>query len=116
MSHDAGRSWDTRADGLHGRYQRAVALAGEWVIVSASEGHVGRKSAIYRTPYAGGTFDRVADVPEFTSNVDTFWLAAEGDRAALAGPDGSLWGSDDAGATWHPRAADLAPVNAIALI
>ncbi len=115
-SHDGGRTWLTRADGLHGRYLRAVAVAGEWVMVTASEGHRGRHAAIYRTPYAGGAFERVPQVPDFTDNVDTFWLAADGDRAAFAGPDGSLWSSEDAGASWHPLAGGLVAVRALALV
>jgi photosystem II stability/assembly factor-like uncharacterized protein len=115
VSRDAGASWETRDEGLDGRYQRAVAIAGDWAVVSSSEGHVGRRSAIWRARLDGGPFSRCAGLPEFTSNVDTRWLAARGQTVAFAGPDGSVWRSDDGGESWELAGEGLPAVRAVAV-
>jgi hypothetical protein len=81
MSADGGESWRILTDGLHARYLRAVAVAGETVLVSASTGPGGRRAALYRTRADGqGEFERCCQgLPEWLGdNVDTHCLAARG--------------------------------------
>src|SRR5207247_1570407 len=82
VSDDDGATWSVVDEGLHATYCRAVAIAGDTVVVSASTGHQGRQSALYRRPIAGPQrpFERCRDgLPEwFSDNVDTFCVAADG--------------------------------------
>src|SRR5262249_51391316 len=55
---DAGATWQTVTEGLHATYLRAVAVATGGVLVSASTGPGGRRSALYRRTRAGGPFER----------------------------------------------------------
>src|SRR5207249_11804592 len=41
-SRDGGASWDVSDEGMHASYCRAVAIAGEVLLVSASMSHTGR--------------------------------------------------------------------------
>lgn len=114
-SRDGGRSWQWRSDGLHATYLRAIAVAGDTLVVSASEGPRGRRSALYRAPLAGGPFQRCRDgLPEsFDGNIDTFCLAATGARVAAGTAAGELFVSADAGASWQRDTDGLAPVRCV---
>jgi hypothetical protein len=112
-STDGGSNWAWDADGLHGSYCRAVAVAGDHVLLSASTGPGRSRGALYRRPLgAGGAWDRVSELVD--GNIDTFLLAAAGEQAAFVTEAGVLWTSDDAGATWrgsdqsHGRARGVA--------
>jgi hypothetical protein len=116
-SEDGGRTWVTRAGGLHAPYARAVAVSGDLVLLTASTGPRSRQAAVYRGPLDGGApFERcTAGLPEwFDANVDTFCLAASGPDVALGTDSGELYRSADRGATWErvtdglPRIACLA--------
>lgn len=102
MSADGGGTWALDTDGLHATYCRAVAVAGEWVLLSASVGPFGGLAALYRRPLAGGTFERcTAGLPEwFGANIDSHWLDANGTNAAFGTTDGEVYASSDAGQTW----------------
>src|SRR5436190_1998313 len=79
LSRDGGDSWHFATAGLHAHYLRAVAMAGDHVLVSASTGFRGRRSAIYRKRLDGGRrFERCSEglPPWFDDNVDTGCLAA----------------------------------------
>jgi hypothetical protein len=115
-SDDGGEHWRFERDGLHADYCRAVAVSGETVLVSASTGPSGRRAAIYRTPLGSpARFERcTAGLPEwFDANVDTGCLAADGETVAFGTADGSLFRSEDAGATWTEAAAGLPAVRAV---
>ena len=116
-SDDGGDTWDVVTDGLHATYLRAVAVAGDDVLVSASTGPGGQRSAVYRRPGGQGPFERCqAGLPEWLAgNVDTGTLAASGGWAAFATADGTLFASADAGGTWETVARGLPRVNAVAL-
>jgi hypothetical protein len=96
-STDGGRTWAMEDDGLHATYLRAVAVAGDAVVVSASRGPGGGAAALYRRPLAGGPFERGGDgLPEdLGGNVDTGRVVAHGDRVAAVLEDGSVHRSDD---------------------
>lgn len=103
-SEDDGTTWTLHADGLHATYARAVAVAGDMVLLSVSDGPGGAGSAIYRRPVAGsGPLERCGTgLPdELGGNVDTGWLAGGPDgTAAFVTAAGLVFGSDDAGGTW----------------
>jgi len=117
VSRDGGETWAWENDGLHAHYCRAVALAGDIVILSASAGHHGRRAALYRRPLHGGPFERcAAGLPEwFSDNVDTGCVAASGETVVIGTEDGCVFLSTDAGRRWEPVAKGLAPVRAVGL-
>jgi len=107
-SRDGGRTWAMDDEGLHACYLRAVAVAGDAVVVSASRGPGGGDPALYRRPLSGGAFERVgAGLPELGGNVDTGWVVADGDLVAVALADGSVHCSADGGRTFDCVAEGL---------
>jgi hypothetical protein len=117
-SEDGGDTWETADDGLHAPYCRAVAVAGETILVTASTGPSTRQAAVYRRPLdGGGPFERCGGgLPEwFPANIDTHCLAAAGPRVAFGTSGGDLWSSEDEGRSWQLVAKDLAPVRGVLL-
>ncbi len=103
-------------DGLHAHYCRAVAVAGDTVILSASAGHHGRRAALYRRALEGqDRWERCASgLPEwFSDNVDTGCVAARGATVAIGTGDGCVFLSADGGRRWECVAKGLAPVRAV---
>ncbi len=118
-SRDRGASWTFLTDGLHATYSRAVAIAGEWLLLSSSTGPGTRQAAIYRRPLTASDdepFERCTQgLPEwFAGNVDTGCLVAQGSNAALATGSGEVFVSGDAGRTWRQVADGLGRVNRLA--
>jgi photosystem II stability/assembly factor-like uncharacterized protein len=118
VSEDGGDTWRWENSGLHAHYCRAVALAADTVLVSASTGHRGRRATVYRRVLAQGErFERCRDgLPEwFVDNVDTGTLATLDRTVAVGAADGCVYLSLDAGEHWEEVAKGLAPVRAIAV-
>ncbi|MBI4259985.1 MAG: hypothetical protein HY658_05410 [Actinobacteria bacterium] len=118
LSLDGGDTWTTHADGLHASYARAVAVAGDTVLLSASTGPFTRRAALYRAPFSDRPRFEPCEtgLPEwFGSNLDTHCLAASGRHAALGTADGELYVSADAGMSWDRVAEDLGTVRAVLL-
>jgi hypothetical protein len=114
-SDDGGLTWRVAAEGLHATYCRAVAIAGDTVLISASEGPRGRESALYRRGLEStGPFERVTDWIE--GNIDTHALDADGDRVVYGTGGGVVRQSMDAGTTWEVLRDDLAPVTSLSLV
>jgi len=115
-SHDGGREWTFLTDGLHATYARAVAVAGDAVLVSVSRGPGGQAAAVYRL--VDGSFERCRDgLPEwFSGNVDTACLVADADTVALGTADGSVYVSADAGLRWEEAATGLGRVTCLTLV
>jgi hypothetical protein len=114
-SDDSGITWRVIADGLHATYCRAVAVAGDALLISASEGPRGRRSALYRRGLDATTpFERVTDWIE--GNVDTHALDGLGDRVVFGTRGGVVWQSEDAGTTWKILMDKLAPVTSLSLL
>lgn len=113
ISEDRGDAWRFETDGLHAHYLRAVAVAGEHVLVSASTGHRGKLSALYRKRLLQDEgFERCRQgLPEwFESNIDTFCLAAAGRTVAFGTDKGIVFLSTDLGESWEAVAKDLPAV------
>lgn len=118
VSDDAGATWRIDDDGLHATYSRAVAVAGDTVVVSASTGPGGDRSGLYRRPLgATGPFERCSrGLPAwFEGNIDTGCLAATGDTVAFAAGDGSIFVSTDGGASFDEAATGMDDVTFMAL-
>jgi hypothetical protein len=120
VSRDRGGTWAFETEGLHAEYSRAVAVAGDWILLSVSTGPHGDRAAVYRRPLdapSGAPFERsLAGLPEwFDGNIDTRCLVASGETAVLGTGDGTLYRSDDAGASWELVTGDLPPITALAL-
>ncbi len=118
VSRDGGRSWKFETEGLHATYMRAVAVAGDSILVSVSSGPRGARAAVYQTSAdAGRPFERCrAGLPtSFSSNIDTFCLAASGSTAVLATPDGAVFRSSDGRGRWERIAEGLPAVTCVAI-
>lgn len=112
-----GGGWDFSEDGMHASYCRAVAIAGDTLLVSASRSHTGLQAALYSRPLMGGTFERCEKgLPDwFADNVDTYCLDARGDDAVLGTTDGLVFVSDDGGQSWHQEASGLTGVTCVGI-
>jgi hypothetical protein len=118
MSEDGGATWVFTAEGLHAPYLRAVAIAQEAVVVSASGGPRSRRAALYRRPVgSAGSFERCQDgLPTwFRENVDTYCLAAVGPTVVAGAHDGMVFGSEDAGRRWDVLADRLPSISCVAV-
>lgn len=116
-SRDGGDSWTEETDGLHSTYARAVAVAGDALLLTASTGPRGGRAAVYRRARADGDFERCrAGLPEwFPSNIDSHCLAASGELAAFGTDQGDVYASLDGGVMWNALATGLPPVRCIAI-
>lgn len=107
QSTDGGKTFTWGADGLIAPYSRAVTIAGDWVLASASTGAGANVGSVYRRPlYAPeASFETVGgrgDLPKlFSFNVDTCELAATDELVALGTPTGDLYLSEDCGDSWR---------------
>lgn len=117
ISTDAGETWDVVTAGLHAKYCRAIAIAGETIVVSVSEGPDGEKSTLYRMAIDGEKFIPCENgLPMwFTGNIDTHCLAAWDEAVVCGTPDGAIYVSENGGVNWDQVASDLPPIRAIAL-
>jgi len=116
LSVDGGDTWQFTTAGLHAHYLRAVAVAGGAVLVSASAGFHGRRSAVYRKRLEpGGRFERCqAGLPKwFDDNIDTACLAAAGPLVVFGTGDGRVFCSHDSGERWELVVKGLPPVTCV---
>ena len=120
QSGDRGDTWEYRTEGLHATYCRAVALVGDTVLVSASNGPRGSQSALYRGAAAGGALERCTNgLPgSFDSNIDSLALDAAPDHglAVFGTADGRVFASTDEGGSWSEVADALSPVLCLVLL
>lgn len=118
-SRDGGVTWQQTTKGLHAAYCRAVTVAGDTLLLSASSGPGGAESAIYRRPLASTDVALEPCVdglpPRFDANIDTHCLAARSDTVVFGTRSGDVYGSADAGLTWERLAEGLPPVRGIHL-
>jgi hypothetical protein len=119
VSADGGSSWRIEREGLHATYARAVAVAGDRVLLSVSNGPRGGRAAVYRTALErGSTFERCSEgLPEwFDGNIDSGCLDARGSDVAFGTGDGDVFVSDDAGERWTRAATDLPSIRAVCVV
>jgi len=120
VSDDGGESWQLHHDGLHARYCRSVAVCGDIVLLSASEGPGGRRAALYRSDLTASHFDRCRDgLPEwFSDNIDSLSLDAlpGGELAAAGTGDGEVYATTDRGASWSRVADGLRAIHCILVL
>lgn len=115
---DGAATWRFTSEGLHGSYARAVALSDGYVFVSASLGSRGEKSGLYRAPLGRQGFERcAAGLPEwFSTNLNTFCLAARGAMVVAGDAAGAVYVSDDEGETWTVVTEALPDVRCLTFI
>ena len=115
-STDAGATWSTTAD-MELAYARGVAIHGDDVLVTVSDGPRATRSAVYRAPVDGGPAERVRNgLPEWLGgNIDTRCIASDGRRAALVDGNGDAWSTSDGLDGWHRIASGLVGVTAVAV-
>jgi hypothetical protein len=119
VSVDGGSSWRIEREGLHATYARAVAVAGDRILLSVSNGPRGGRGAVYRTALEpGSTFERCTEgLPEwFDGNIDSGWLDARGSEVAFGTGDGEVFVSGDAGERWKRAATDLPSIRAVRFV
>jgi len=119
VSVDGGSSWRIEREGLHATYARAVAVAGERVLVSVSNGPRGGRGAVYRAALEpGARFERCTEgLPEwFDGNIDSGWLDARGSEVAFGTGDGEVFVSEDSGERWMRASIDLPSIRAVRLV
>jgi hypothetical protein len=120
VSEDRGDSWAFRAEGLDATYCRGVALCGDTVLVSASSGPGGGRSAIYRGSRAGGAFERCREglQDRFDDNIDSYCLDAipDASSATFGTADGRVFTSQDEGASWTEVGSGLPAITCVLTI
>jgi hypothetical protein len=116
ISENGGTSWRIEADGLHSSYARAVAVAGDTILLTAATGPHGGRGAVYRIPLEGIAFEKCEDgLPEwFDGNIDSGWLVADGTTVAFGTSDGDVFVSEDEGRRWDRAAEGLPQIRALA--
>ena len=118
LSTDAGETWEIEDRGLHATYCRAVAVAGDYVLLSVSQGPGGEQACLYRRALEDSVFERCRiGLPEwFATNVDTHCLTAWDEQVVVAAPGGSLFVSNDVGVRWHEMALGLPEPRAVVIL
>lgn len=120
ISGNGGDDWKQSARGLHAPYCRSVAVSGETVLLSASDGPGGGRAALYRTDVEAKSFERCrAGLPEwFEGNIDSLCLDAlpDGSLSAFASESGQLYTSRDEGSTWSLIAEGLPSVRSVLVL
>ena len=116
ISQNGGTSWRIEYDGLHSRYSRAVAVAGDTILLTAATGPHGGRGGVYRVPIEGIAFEKCeGGLPEWLDgNIDSGWLAARGSTVAFGTSDGDVFVSEDEGVTWERAAEGLPWIRVLA--
>jgi hypothetical protein len=94
-STDGGATWDSTTDGMEMSYARGVAIVGDDVVVTVSDGPWTERSAVYRASVDSGAVEKVTGgLPEYLSgNIDTRCIASDGAKVALVDGAGDVWQS-----------------------
>jgi hypothetical protein len=116
-STDGGATWNSTTDGMELTYARGVAIHGDDVLVTVSDGPRAARSAVYRASVDGGPMERVRNgLPEWLhGNIDTRCIASDVRRVALVDGNGDLWSTSDGLGDWQQIASGLRGVTAVAV-
>jgi len=116
-STDGGATWTNTTDGMELTYARGVAIIGDDVVVSVSDGPRATRSALYHARVDGSDVERVrGGLPDrLGGNIDTRCIASDGSRVALVDGDGDAWSSSEGLEGWQPIASGLRGVTAVAV-
>lgn len=116
VSLDGADSWSFETTGLPATYARAVAVLGEMVFLSVSNGSRGSNAAVYRTPFDAMSFEKCAGgLPEhFSTNVDTGCISTTNSEIFIGDEEGTVYRSSDAGQTWEVAIGGVGSVRVIA--
>jgi hypothetical protein len=110
-----GATWRHHTEGLHARYLLVVAAVSDGVLIGASSGHAVRDGALYR--FDRQRFVRCRGLPDdLNGAVGSRRLAADGDQAIVALPNGDVYCSDDGGLEWTRLATGLTDVSEVTFI
>jgi hypothetical protein len=116
ISEDGGASWRIEQRGLHATYARAVAVAGDTILLSVSNGPRGGRAAVYRTTLEPNLhLEKCTDgLPEwFDGNIDSGWLVARDSVVAFGSGDGLIFLSDDEGESWTRTAEEVPSIRSL---
>jgi len=116
VSEDGGAGWRIEQQGLHATYARAVAVAGETILLSVSNGPRGGRAALYRTTYGPDLhLEKCTDgLPEwFDGNIDSGWIVARDSVVAFGTVDGDIFTSGDQGEHWRSAGQGLPSISAL---
>ena len=116
-STDGGATWTSTTDGMELTYARGVAVIGDDVLVTVSDGPRASRAAVYHAPVDGGPVARVGgELPEWLhGNIDTRCIASDGRKVALVDGAGDVWSSSDGIDGWQQIATGLHGVTAVAV-
>jgi hypothetical protein len=94
-SRDGGASWTSTSEGMGMSYARGVAIMGDEVAVTVSDGPWSERASVYRASVDGGPVTRVTGgLPEHLhGNIDSRCIASDGKVVALADGAGDVWRS-----------------------
>lgn len=115
-STDGGDSFRFSNDGLHATYLRALAMSDDIVLVTASRGPRGGEAAVYRRPLdESEPFEKCQQgLPKwFDANIDTYRVDASGPLVVFGSRDGTVFLSEDHGASWNAETRSLARVECV---
>lgn len=112
---DDGNRFEFVTRGLAHHYCRAVAVAGDTVVISASRGPGGGDARLHRGSLAGGELEPIGSPGPLTGNIDTHCLVAGADGYYM-GNGSRVWGSADRGTTWQEVRGDLPEVTCLAAL
>jgi photosystem II stability/assembly factor-like uncharacterized protein len=113
-SADAGATWTSTTEGMDLTYARGVAIVGDDVVISVSDGPRANTAALYRAPVEDGPVQRVTGgLGELHGNVDSRCVASDGKVIALADGNGDVWCSTAGFEGFERIAAGLAGVTGV---
>jgi hypothetical protein len=111
-SRDQGATWRYHTTGLHATYALAVAAVPHGALVAVSSGHAAKDGGVYR--FDGRRINRCEDLPaDLGGAVGPRQVAASGDQAVIALPNGQVYVSDDGGREWARLAAGVRSVTEV---
>ena len=116
-SRDGGETWHSTTDGMEMTYARGVAIAGDDVLVTVSDGPWSERSAVYRASVDGGPVEKVTGgLPEYLSgNIDTRCIASDGTKVALVDGGGDVWLSSEGCDAFARIAESIGGVTGVAI-